>query len=131
MKMIPIEFFLLLSAILFAIGLVGLLIKSNGIVILMCIELMLNAANMNFIAFASGIGEPLAEVFVIMSISVAAAEVGVGIAVLLHAYKVRKTTSVDDMTIRWGEVGIRDHIGLCLAYTVDTAARVRSGRILR
>jgi NADH-quinone oxidoreductase subunit K len=102
MMMIPIEMFLILSAILFAIGLVGLLIKSNGIVILMCIELMLNAANMNFIAFAAQIGDPLAHVFVILSISVAAAEVGIGIAVLLHAYKVKKTTNIDDMTImRW------------------------------
>jgi NADH-quinone oxidoreductase subunit K len=102
MKMIPIEFFLLMSAILFTIGMIGILIKSNGIVILMCIELMLNAANMNFIAFASQMADPLAHIFVIMSISVAAAEVGVGIAVLLHAYKVKKTTNVDDMTImRW------------------------------
>jgi len=100
--MIPIEMFLLLSAILFGVGLMGLLVRSNGIVILMCIEIMLNAANLNFIAFASHSPAPLAQVFVITSIAVAAAEVGVGVAILLHAYKVRKSTNIDDLTtLRW------------------------------
>ena len=102
MKMIPIEMFLMLSSVLFCIGLFGVLTRTNGIVILMCIELMLNAANINFIAFASYFGDAVGQVFVLMSISVAAAEVGVGIAILLHAYKTRKTTDVSDLTImRW------------------------------
>ena len=101
-KMIPIEFFLILSSILFCIGLFGVLTKTNSIVILMCIELMLNAANINFIAFASFFGDAMGQIFVLMSISVAAAEVGVGIAILLNAYKSRKTTDVDELTImRW------------------------------
>ncbi|MCL2711789.1 MAG: NADH-quinone oxidoreductase subunit NuoK [Methanomassiliicoccaceae archaeon] len=100
--MIPIELFLLMSAVLFSIGLVGLLVRSNSIVILMCIEIMLNAANLNFIAFASHVGAPLAQIFVITSITVAAAEVGVGIAILLHAYKSKKTTDINDLTsMRW------------------------------
>jgi len=100
--MIPIELFLLLSAALFGVGLIGLLIRSNGIVILMCIEIMLNAANINFIAFASFAPDPLAHVLVITSIAVAAAEVAVGIAILLQAFKVKKTTSIDDLTVlRW------------------------------
>jgi len=100
--MIPIEFFLLLSAALFCIGITGVLTKTNGIVILMCIELMLNAANINFIAFASFLNDALGQIFVLMTISVAAAEVGVGIAILLNAYKSKKTTDVDDMTVlRW------------------------------
>jgi len=102
MKMIPIEFFLLLSAALFCIGIVGVLTKTNGIVVLMCIELMLNAANINFIAFASFLNDALGQIFVLMTISVAAAEVGVGIAILLHAYKSKKTTDVDELTVlRW------------------------------
>ena len=102
MKMIPIEFFLLMAALMFSVGLAGVLIRKNTIVILMCIELMLNAANINFIAFASHVGEPLAEIMTIVSISVAAAEVAVGIAILLHSYKVMKTTDVDDLTVlRW------------------------------
>jgi NADH-quinone oxidoreductase subunit K len=102
MTMIPIELFLLMSAVLFSVGLVGLLVRSNSIVILMCIEIMLNAANINFITFASHVGEPLAQIFVITSITVAAAEVGVGIAILLHAYKSKKTTDINDLTfMRW------------------------------
>jgi NADH-quinone oxidoreductase subunit K len=102
MKMIPIELFLLLSAALFCVGIVGVMTKTNGIVILMCIELMLNAANINFIAFASFLHDALGQIFVLMTISVAAAEVGVGIAILLHAYKTKKTTDVDDLTVlRW------------------------------
>ena len=100
--MIPIEFFLILSSILFCIGLFGVLTKTNSIVILMCIELMLNAANINFIAFAAYFGDAAGQIFVLMSIAIAAAEVGVGIAILLNAYKNRKTTDVDELTImRW------------------------------
>lgn len=100
--MIAIEYFLFLGAILFVVGLYGVLTRTNGIVILMCIELMLNAANINFIAFSAFFGNVLGQVFVIMSIAVAAAEVGVGIAILLNAYKIRKTTDVDELTVmRW------------------------------
>lgn len=100
--MIAIEYFLFLSAILFMIGLYGVLTKTNGIVILMCIELMLNAANINFIAFSAFFGDVAGQIFVIMSIAIAAAEVGVGIAILLNVYKIRKTTDVDDLTVlRW------------------------------
>jgi NADH-quinone oxidoreductase subunit K len=100
--MIPIEYFLLLSAMLFGIGLVGVLVKSNAIVILMCIELMLFAASINFVLFASITADALAQILVIAAIAVAAAEVGVGVAILLLSYKVRKTTNVDDLTVmRW------------------------------
>ena len=89
--MIPIEYFLILGAILFVIGAYGVVTKSNAIVVLMCIELMLNAANINFVAFGA-------------FISVAAAEVAVGIAILLNAYKMRKTSDLDDAeltSMRW------------------------------
>jgi len=100
--MIPIEAFLLLSAALFAIGAYGVLTKSNTIVVLMCIELMFNAVNINFIAFSGFLGDALGQVFVIMTISVAAAEVAVGIAILLNAYKMKKSIESDDlMSMRW------------------------------
>ena len=102
--MIPIEYFLVLAAILFAIGAYGVITKSNAIVVLMCIELMLNAANINFIAFGAFNGDIIGEAFVVMTISVAAAEVAVGIAILLNAYKNKKTTELDDAelrTLRW------------------------------
>ncbi|MDY0293199.1 MAG: NADH-quinone oxidoreductase subunit NuoK [Candidatus Methanomethylophilaceae archaeon] len=100
--MIPIEFFLIFGGILFAIGAYGVLTKTNAIVILMCIELMLNAANINFVAFAAYNGDVLGQTFVMMTIVVAAAEVAVGIAILLNAYKSKKTTDVDELTtMRW------------------------------
>ena len=102
--MIPMEYFLVLAAILFCIGAYGVLTKSNAIVVLMCIELMLNAANINFVTFAAYNADVIGQAFVIMSISVAAAEVAVGIAILLNAYKLRKTTELDDAeltSMRW------------------------------
>lgn len=100
--MIPIEVYLVFAAILFSIGAYGVVVKSNTIVVLMCIELMLNAANINFIVFSAFTTDVLGQVFVIMSISVAAAEVAVGIAILLNAYKVKNTIEADNLTsMRW------------------------------
>ena len=76
--------------------------KKNTILVLMCIELMLNAANINFITFAAFTGDAIGQVFVLMTIAVAAAEVAVGIAILLNAYKVKKLTDTDSLTsMRW------------------------------
>ena len=100
--MIPIEVYLGFAAILFSIGAYGVMVKSNTIVVLMCIELMLNAANINFIVFSAFTTDVLGQVFVIMSISVAAAEVAVGIAILLNAYKIKNTIEADNLTsMRW------------------------------
>ncbi len=102
--MIPIEFFLILAAILFAIGAYGVVTKSNAIIVLMCIELMLNAANINFVAFGAFHPDIMGQAFVIVTITVAAAEVAVGIAILLNAYKMRKTTELDEdglTSMRW------------------------------
>ncbi|MBR4181397.1 MAG: NADH-quinone oxidoreductase subunit NuoK [Candidatus Methanomethylophilaceae archaeon] len=100
----PFEFFLILGAILFVIGAYGVMTKSNAIIVLMCIELMLNAANINFVAFGAYNADVMGQTFVVMSISVAAAEVAVGIAILLNAYKLRKTTELTDAeltSLRW------------------------------
>ncbi|MBE6525102.1 MAG: NADH-quinone oxidoreductase subunit NuoK [Thermoplasmata archaeon] len=100
--MIDIAFFLVFAAVLFVIGMYGLLTSKKGLVTLMCIELMLNAANINFITFASFSGGTAGQVFVIMTIAVAAAEVAVGIALMLNAYKTKGTTEVDKLTsMRW------------------------------
>lgn len=102
--MIPFEFFLILGATLFVIGAYGVMTKSNAIIVLMCIELMLNAANINFVAFGAYNADVMGQTFVVMSISVAAAEVAVGIAILLNAYKLRKTTELTDAeltSLRW------------------------------
>lgn len=102
--MIPVEYFLSLGAILFVIGAYGVLTKNNAIVVLMCIELMLNAANINFVAFGAFNADAIGQTFVVMTISVAAAEVAVGIAILLNAYKIKKTTELDSkelVSMRW------------------------------
>ena len=100
--MIPIEMFLIFAACLFTIGLYGILTTDKAIVSLMCIELMLNSANINFITFASFMGNTTGQIFVIMTIAIAAAEVAVGISLGLNAYKERDTTDTTELTMmRW------------------------------
>src|ERR1700753_3224799 len=98
--MIPLHFYLLLSALLFSIGLAGALARRNAILVLVGIELMLNAANLNFIAFWRYNPNPDALIgimFVIFSIAVAAAEAAVGLALIIAIYRYYKTTNVDKM----------------------------------
>jgi NADH-quinone oxidoreductase subunit K len=93
--------YLLLSAFLFAIGLGGALMRRNAILVLIGVELMLNAANLNFIAFWRFGAHPEALtgiLFVIFSIGVAAAEAAVGLALIIAIYRHYKTTNVDEMT---------------------------------
>ena len=100
--MIAIEFFLGLSAILFTIGAVGVLVKKNAIVVLMSIELMLNAANINFVAFSAYSGNLYGQVFALVSIAIAAAEVAVGLAIIMNLYKTRDTIGLDEISLlRW------------------------------
>ena len=104
--MIPVEMFLVFAACLFTIELYGILTTDKAIVSLMCIELMLNSANINFITFAAygagGIASTTGQIFVIMTIAVAAAEVAVGISLVLNAYKERNTTDTTELTmLRW------------------------------
>lgn len=100
--MIAIEYFLSLSAILFAIGAMGVLVKKNAIVVLMCIELMLNAANINFVAFSAYYGDLTGQVFALVSIAIAAAEVAVGLAIIMNLYKTRDTIGLDEISLlRW------------------------------
>jgi NADH-quinone oxidoreductase subunit K len=94
----PLAGYLLLSAVLFAIGLAGAVTRRNAIIVLIGIELMLNAANLNFIAFWRFGKNPEAMtgiVFVIFSIAVAAAEAAVGLALIIAIYRHQKTTNID------------------------------------
>ncbi len=96
----PLAAFLILSALLFAIGLAGALTRRNGILVLIGIELMLNAANLNFIAFWRYSANPQALtgiMFVIFSIGVAAAEAAVGLALIISIYRHYKTANVDQI----------------------------------
>ena len=98
--MTPLLYYLLVSALLFAIGLAGALTRRNAIIVLIGIELMLNAANLNFIAFWRYGPHPLAltgVMFVIFSIGVAAAEAAVGLALIISIYRHYRTTDLDQV----------------------------------
>jgi NADH:ubiquinone oxidoreductase subunit K len=99
--MIPLSYYLILSAVLFCIGLAGALTRRNAIIVLIGIELMLNAANLNFIAFWRYSAHPEALtgiMFVIFSIGIAAAEASVGLALIIAIYRHYKTTNLDQMS---------------------------------
>lgn len=89
--------FLLLSAILFSIGVYGVIVRRNGVLVLMSIELILNSVNINLIAFGAMWGDITASVFALFVIAVAAAEVGVGLAIVLLIYRNRRTVDLDDL----------------------------------
>jgi NADH-quinone oxidoreductase subunit K len=95
--MIPTTYPLVLSALLFTIGVVGVMIRRNAITLFMCVELMLNAANIAFIAFARHFGRLDGQVFVFFVITVAAAEVAVGLSLIVAIYRTRHSIEVDDL----------------------------------
>ena len=100
--MIRVEFFLILAALLFTIGCVGVLIRRNVIVMLMCVEVMLNAVNLTFVAFARSLGSMDGQVIVFFVMTVAAAEAAVGLAIVIALFRRRRTTDVDDANLmRW------------------------------
>ena len=96
--MIPIEHYIALSAILFTIGALGVLTRRNAIVIFMSIELMLNAANLLFVAFAQQYEALSGQIFVFFVMTVAAAEVAVGLALIVAIYRSRGTIDVDELS---------------------------------
>jgi NADH-quinone oxidoreductase subunit K len=102
MQGIPISYFLILSAVLFCLGVLGVIIRRNAIVIFMSIELMLNAVNLSFIAFSNHLQNIEGQIFVFMVMVVAAAEVGVGLAIIVAIFKLRETINVDDIRLlKW------------------------------
>jgi NADH-quinone oxidoreductase subunit K len=94
--------YLLLSAILFSIGVVGVLIRRNAIVVFMCVELMLNAVNLSFITFAKTNGTLDGQVLAFFVMVVAAAEVVVGLGILVAIFRKRSSASVDDVNLLKG-----------------------------
>lgn len=92
---IPISYYILLSAILFIIGAVGVMARRNAIIIFMCIELMLNAVNLLLVAFSTLHGDANGQVFVFFIMAVAAAEVAVGLAILSMIYRNVKSIDID------------------------------------
>ena len=101
--MVPLSFYLAVAACLFAVGVIGLFLnRKNVIIILMSIELMLNAVNLAFVAFSRMHGSNEGHVFVLMVITVAAAEVAVGLGIVISLFRNRDTVNVDDVAnLRW------------------------------
>ncbi len=91
--------YLILAAILFAIGVAGFLIRRNAIIVFMCVELMLNATNLAFVAFSRQHGNLTGQVAAFFVMVVAAAEVVVGLAIIVSIYRARRSASVDDANL--------------------------------
>jgi NADH-quinone oxidoreductase subunit K len=95
--MVPVEYYIILSAILFSIGVAGVVFRRNPLVIFMSIELMLNAANLAIVAFSSVLKSFSGQIFVFFVIAVAAAEVAVGLALIVEIFKSKRTIDVDHL----------------------------------
>ena len=97
--MIPTSFYLIVSAMLFIIGAIGVLLRRNALIMLMALELMLNAVNLSFIAYARHLNDMGGHIFVFLSITVAAAEAAVGLAIILSIYRSKETVDVDHLSL--------------------------------
>jgi NADH-quinone oxidoreductase subunit K len=99
---IPIEYYLILSAFMFTVGIVGVLTRRNAIVVFMCIELMLNSANLTLITYSSYLGDVAGQLFVFFVMSVAAAEAAVGLAIIIAIFRNKLTVNIDEINIlKW------------------------------
>ena len=100
--MIPLSYYLILSAVLFTVGVIGVLVRRNAIVIFMSIELMLNAVNLSFVAISSHLDSLDGQIFVFFVMTVAAAEVAVGLAIIINLFRNKETVNVDEINImKW------------------------------
>jgi NADH-quinone oxidoreductase subunit K len=95
--MVPVDYYIILSAVLFTIGALGVLIRRNPLIMFMSIELMLNAGNLAFVAFSSMYKSFTGQIFVFFVIAVAAAEVAVGLALIVEIFKTKKNINIDEM----------------------------------
>ncbi|MFA6223338.1 MAG: NADH-quinone oxidoreductase subunit NuoK [Desulfomonilaceae bacterium] len=100
--MVTLEHYLVLSALLFSLGMVGVMFRRNLIVILMSLELMMNAVNLSFVAFSRYLGSIEGQVFVLFVMVVAAAEVAVGLAIAVAVFRQRGTININDISLlKW------------------------------
>ncbi len=100
--MIPPEYELVLSILLFGIGLFGILTRRNAIIVLMSVEIILNAAILNFVAFSSYSNDPGGQVFALLAIAVAAGEAAIGLAIFINVYATHGTIQLDKIRfLRW------------------------------
>jgi NADH-quinone oxidoreductase subunit K len=99
---IPIEYYLILSAFMFVVGIAGVLTRRNAIIVFMSVELMLNSANLTFITFSSYLGDSVGQLFVFFVMTVAAAEAAVGLAIIIALFRNKLTLNIDEINIlKW------------------------------
>jgi len=100
--MVPLSHYLALSAILFTLGVIGVVVRRNAIVVFMCIELMLNAVNLSFIAMTRSLASLDGQIIVLFVMTVAAAEAAVGLAIIITIYRCRQTINLDEINLlKW------------------------------
>lgn len=102
MSSIPLEYYLILSAVVFLIGAVGVITRRNAIIIFMCIELMLNAVNLTLVGFSRFTGDQAGQILVLMVMTVAAAEAAIGLAIVLSLFRNKQTVYLDEVNLmKW------------------------------
>ena len=99
---VPLEYYQILAGVLFGIGVMGVLVRRNILVIFMCVELMLNAANISLVAFGRALGSMDGQVLVFFALAVAAAEVAVGLAIIIDLFRKRGTIDVNAVSLLKG-----------------------------
>ncbi len=100
--MVPLQYYLIVSAVMFIIGAVGVVARRNAIIVFMSIELMLNSANLTFVAFSAFLGDSAGQVFVFFVMTVAAAEAAVGLAIVIALFRRKQTVNLDEINIlKW------------------------------
>jgi NADH-quinone oxidoreductase subunit K len=100
--MIPLSSYLIVSALLFTVGVIGILIRRNAIILFMCIELMLNAVNLTLIAFSQFLGNIEGQILVFFVMTVAAAEAAVGLAIIISIYRNKLSLDIDSLNLLRG-----------------------------
>jgi NADH-quinone oxidoreductase subunit K len=102
METVPLNWYLLLSAVLFSIGAAGVVSRRNAIIIFMSIELMLNAVNVTLVAFSAFLGNPNGQILVFFVMTVAAAESAIGLAIVISLFRNKQTVNVDELNVlKW------------------------------
>ena len=102
MNSIPLEYYLILSAIIFLTGAIGVLTRRNAIIIFMCIELMLNSVNLTLVGFSQYFGNIAGQIMVLMVMTVAAAEAAIGLAIVLSLFRNKQTVYLDEVNLmKW------------------------------
>ena len=102
MQSVPLEYYLILSAVIFLIGTIGVLVRRNAIIIFMCIELMLNSVNLTLVGFSQHLGNLAGQIMMLMVMTVAAAEAAVGLAIVLSLFRNKQTVYLDEVNLmKW------------------------------